>query len=797
MYIVAVRLLSSTAVFDREYSYSYHEPLPSGTIVAIPFGSSDRNQYGVVISSSQGNTDGLKRIIFTLPEVYSLTPTALATAQFMSERFFATFGDCARLMMPTGLDINTVEYIVKGESFDNADEEIKALFDTEERIKLTSKLTKKSLAPHIRRGSVRVVTEAVCHVNEKTRRFVKIIPSESLAEKLKGAKNKEKYITLLEHLSGVEEMSAGDIADIYAIDSSGLNFLQKRGLVEIHEHTVERSLYALPDIASTPKKIELSAEQCEAYDLLASLMESGKGCGALLYGVTGSGKTSVILTLIDRAIAQNRSVIMLVPEIALTSQSAEVLISRYRDRVAVIHSAMSKGERHDSWQAIKSGRKNIVLGTRSAIFAPVNNLGLLIIDEEQDDSYKSDTTPRYHARDIARFVCARENALMLLSSATPDVESFYNAEIGRYTLVKLTKRYGEAILPDVVIADVNRDGISSPDRLIGAELEERINRILDRGEQALLFVNRRGLKKLLACRDCLSPVVCPNCSVSMTLHQTQGGHRLVCHYCGYSMIPPAKCPSCSGEHMQYRGYGTQKLEEELNTLFPTARVLRMDADTTRKKQSHDEIIAEFSSCHADILIGTQMIAKGHNFPNVTLVGVIMADLSLFVSDYRASEHTFSLMTQVVGRAGRGSKKGSAVIQTMNPHNEIIELCTTQDYDSFYKGEIGLRRALVFPPFCTLGVFILSSDAEPLLEKACETLSQTLARLLKNEFSDVKIIAYGPFDAVPYKLKNIYRRKLVVKYKNTHRTRELFRCAMQTLNQNGKVKCSFDSSPTVI
>lgn len=800
MYKVTVRLLSSTLAFDRPYSYFSESNLERGNVVALPFGSTDRHKFGVVTECDVASGDeNLKSILFALPEPYSLTDLQLQTSQFMADRFFATFGDCARLMLPTGLDIDTAEYLVKGENFSKLDEG--ALRDSlEKEDKVYINLTqKKEYLPLIRKGCVLLRTEAVCHVNEKTERYAKAVSvtAEERAVGLKGSKNKEKYIAVLDHLIGVENMSVKSIAEIYGVDGAGISFLEKRGLIVTEAHTVERNPYVFSGRFAEPRKISLSDEQTEAYNTLSNMLDSKKGCAALLYGVTGSGKTSVILNLIDKAIEDSRGVIMLVPEIALTSQSADVLFSRYGNRVAIIHSGMSKGERHDSWEAIKSGRKDIVLGTRSAIFAPVKNLGLLIIDEEQDDSYKSDTTPRYHARDVARFICAKSDSLMLLSSATPDVESFYNAKNGKYTLVTLKKRYGKAVLPDVVIADVANDGVSSPERLVGAELEERLCNTLSRGEQAVIFVNRRGLKKLLVCRDCKGTVTCPNCSVSMTLHQSGEAYKLVCHYCGYTIAPPTRCPSCSSEHMQYRGYGTQKLEQELNNLFPSARIMRMDADTTRKKLSHDQLIEDFSQHKADILIGTQMVAKGHNFPEVTLVGVVMADLSLFSSDYRANENTFSLMTQVVGRAGRGVKKGVAVIQTMNPHNEIIELCTTQDYDTFYEGEIELRRAIPFPPFCTVGVFILSSESERALDIASKKLNEALGELLKNSFSDVRIIAYGPFDAVPYKLKNSFRRKLVVKYKNSQRTRELFRTVLGTFGAKDSVKCFFDASPTVL
>ena len=793
-----VRLLSALPEFDRPYSYLSDIPLKVGDIAALPFGSSDRHQYGVVTFVEEcGFEEDLKKILFILPDLYSLNSIQLGCAEFIAEQFFCTFGDALRLMLPTGLDIDTAEYLIKGENFSELDDGgIKETIEKNGRFYLSSAIDKKSVQGYIKRDVLRLRTEAVCHVNEKKERFVKALPDAFSEEKLKGLKNRELYKRVIDHLAGSDEISVKALDELYSLGTSGLNTLQKRGLLEIITKSVERTPYNIPKI-NRPVKITLSEEQERAYIALEKLLLSKEPAAALLYGVTGSGKTSVVLSLIDKAVSEGQGVIMLVPEIALTSQSAQVLFSRYSDKVAIIHSGMSKGERYDSWQAIKSGKKNIVLGTRSAIFAPVKNLGLVVIDEEQDDSFKSDMSPRYRTKDVARFICAKSSALMLLSSATPDVESFYNAKEGKYTLVTLSERYGKAILPDIVISDLMADRVASPERLIGEALEEALRETLKKGEQAVLFVNRRGLRKLLTCRDCRTAVTCPNCSVPMTLHQKDGGYRLICHYCGYNEAPPTVCPTCNSRHMQYRGYGTQKLEEELKKLFPNAKVLRLDRDSTRKKLSHEEIINDFSSHRADILIGTQMVAKGHNFKDVTLVGVIMADLSLFSSDYRANEHTFSLITQVVGRAGRGKKKGRAVLQTMNPYNEIIELCTTQNYEEFFKGEIALRRALVYPPFCSVAAFYLTSDSEKELDTASEKMEKAIAEKLSGEFSDVKIIAYGPFEAIPYKLKNTYRRKLVVKYKNNKRTRELFRSILSEFNKKDKVRCFVDISPTVL
>ncbi len=795
MYTVEVRLLSALMQFDRPYSYNCDFFVKRGTIVALPFGNANRNQYGVVTAVKEGAEEGLKEILFCLPEEYSLTELQLGCAEYVAEQFFCSYADAVRLMLPTGLDIDTAEYLVKGENFSLLEEgEIKESINNTGRFYLNSLITRKSVLKEIKAKKVVLKTQAVCHVNEKKERFLKLLSFD--LDKLKGAKAKDKYTAVLNHLKGEDEVRVKDLCETYHLSSQAISFLEKRGLVEVREHLVERTPYTPPK--NTEKHtIKLSESQKKAYLELLELFNSNKPSAALLYGVTGSGKTSVILSLVDKAVEEGRGVIMLVPEIALTSQSAGLLFSRYKDKVAVIHSSMSKGERHDSWEAVRSGKKSIVLGTRSAIFAPVKNLGLVVIDEEQDDSYKSDTTPRYHARDVARYICANTSSLLILSSATPEVTSFYNAQSGRYKLVTLTERYGKAVLPDIEIADVMNDGVSSPERLIGRDLQDSLEKTLKNKEQAILFVNRRGLRKLLTCRDCRSTVSCPNCSVSLTLHQKGDGYRLVCHYCGYSEAPPLECPTCKGKHIQYRGYGTQKLEEEIKKLFPDAKVLRLDADTTKKKQSHDSIISDFENHKADILIGTQMVAKGHNFPDVTLVGVIMADLSLFSSDFRANEHTFSLMTQVVGRAGRSAKRGRAVIQTMNPYNEIIELCTTQDYDAFFDSEIALRKALIFPPFCSVGAFYMTSEKESELDKASEFINNYMSRLLEDEFKDVKIIAYGPFEAVPYKVKNTYRRKLVVKFKNNKRTRALFKRVLEEFYKKDGVRCYFDASPTMV
>lgn len=797
MWKVEVRLMSALSSFDRPYTYLSDFELTVGEIVALPFGAGDRYQYAVVVEVSVGGEgEDLKKVAFSLPEPYRLYQKDVDLADFLSEMCFCSFCDSAKLMLPSGLSVKTEEYYERGENFSKAENTSLLEEFEKESTPTLSLFEKEEIAKFIKQKYIVKRTRAVCHVNEKKQLFAKLSESfdtENLDTLLKGVKKREEYKKVIEYLSGMQDAEVSALCTLYSLSIQSLRLLEKRGVLKLFEKRVNREPYSASNFKAHAEKIVLSQEQQKAYDTLLPLMEDSSPRASLLWGVTGSGKTSVILSLVDRAVESGRGVIILVPEIALTLQNASKLFARYKDLVAVIHSGMSQGERHDAWEDLRSGKKRVVLGTRSAVFAPVQDLAMIVIDEEQDDSYKSDTTPRYHARDVARFRCAAENALMLLSSATPDIETFYRAKNGKYTLVTLSKRYGGATLPEIVVSDSIEEALH-PDSMIGGELEKRICDTLLRGEQAILFLNRRGLRKILVCRDCKSGVHCPNCSVPMTLHSDKNSYYLSCHYCGYRMTPPDKCPECKSKNMQYRGYGTEKLEEEIKKKFPTARVLRMDADTTSHKHSHDEIISSFARHEADILIGTQMVTKGHDFPDVTLVGVVMADLSLMVSDYRACEHTFSLLTQVVGRAGRGKKKGCAVIQTANSTSEIIELCTTQDYENFYNGEIALRRALLFPPFCTVGTFTLSSDSETEVEKAAQKLSDTLATLLSGEFSDVKIIAQGPFEASPYKLKNQYRQKIVVKYANTRRTREMLRRALSVFSLKDKARCVFDPSP---
>ena len=478
---------------------------------------------------------------------------------------------------------------------------------------------------------------------------------------------------------------------------------------------------------------------------------------------------------------------MLIPEISLTPQTVELFCSRYGSRVAIIHSSLSGGERLDAYMRIKRGDADLVIGTRSAIFAPVKNLGLVIIDEEQEHTYKSDNNPKYHARDIARFRVAKNNSLLLLASATPSVESYKKAVDGQYKLIELKERYGKAKLPTVEIADMREELRAGNGTGLSLPLLDRIGTALHKKEQSILFLNRRGYHNFVSCASCGVAITCPNCSVSMTHHTDRIYHKteLVCHWCGKHMPVPTSCPECGSEHIKPMGIGIQLIEQKIKELYPTVNTIRMDTDTTSSKNAYDMMLSDFRSHKAEILLGTQMVTKGHDFPDVTLVGVLGADTSLYLNDYRANEKTFSMLTQVIGRAGRSEKEGRALIQTMNPDHDVILLACKQDYKTFFNNEIQTRKLLSYPPFCDIVLLTLSGEIENAVMKDSRLLSDMLREKIATEYKDVPVICYGPFEAPVYRLDGKYRIRMVIKTKLNKRAREMFGEIYKTFGKRKK------------
>ena len=471
----------------------------------------------------------------------------------------------------------------------------------------------------------------------------------------------------------------------------------------------------------------------------------------------------------------------MVPEIALTPQTISIFNKRYGNKVAVLHSAMSLGQRMDEWKRIKKGEALVAVGTRSAVFAPFSDVGLIIIDEEQEHTYKSEQTPKFHARDVARFRAKYHSSMAILASATPSIESFTAAKSGRYNLWRLKSRYGSAKLPVVKTVDMRNEFFEGRRSSLSRDLENNLNEVLEKGQQAILLMNRRGHNTFVSCSECGEVVTCPNCSISMNYHSANG--RLMCHYCGFSIPNTAKCNNCGGSHLKYLGAGTQRVEEELKETFPSARVLRMDADTNLTKDAYEKNLTAFSNGEYDIMLGTQMVAKGLDFPKVTLVGVLSADRSLYSADYRSFERTFSLLTQVVGRSGRGAQGGSAIIQTVTPENNIIKLAANQDYDSFYEEEIFNRQLMIYPPYCEIAQLVVQSSRRADAENGINHIFSLLKNNVENEFNDVKLNILGPSVATVPKVNNKYRFRLIIKFRSFARFSELLQKCLLEYNDS--------------
>ena len=729
---------------DIAFDYTCAENISRGMIVKVPFGKNNRLRFGVVTKVKETSKgENLKPVHSVASDRFFFDEEMLGLCLFLKEHTLCTFGEAAKTLLPPGA------------------------LSEKPNIKY-SKLVK--LAVSAEEAQVRLI----CRGRDGIR---------SVGQR-----------TVLEALIRLGEAQYEELREIEGIEPSHITSLVAKGLVEIVFTEKSRNPYKEYAKECDISEILLTRAQSDAYRQIEELYEVPEARAALLFGVTGSGKTKVIMKVIDRTLSDGKSVIMMVPEIALTPQTVSIFCHRYGERVAVIHSSLSQGERLDAWRRIREGEVDLVIGTRSAVFAPISNLGMIVIDEEHEHTYKSESDPKYHARDVAAYRCGKNGALMLLASATPSLESFYKAKVGKYTLVPLRERYGGIKLPDAVIVDMREEirlGNTTP---ISERLMKELSAVRERGEQAILFLNRRGYNSQISCKNCGEVISCPRCSVSLTYHTGRGGGKLLCHLCGYTEKTPRACPSCSSENISFLGFGTQKVEGEIEKYLPDMPVMRMDADTTSGKMSYDKMLEDFRAQRADILLGTQMVAKGHDFPKVTLVGAVLADSSLYVSDFRASERTFSLLTQVIGRAGRAKDGGVAVIQTYSPKNEIIRLACSQDYESFYDGEISIRRELSYPPFCDMVSLTVTSSDEASLFDGAKRLSDSMLAKLRGEYSDLPFTVFGPFEAQVYKINEKYRMKMVVKCRLTARSRRLFSSLLSEYSLDRKVTLTVDLNP---
>lgn len=717
----AAKLAVAVETYHIDKPYDYRIPdvlndsVTPGVRVTVPFGRGNRRYEGLVLSVfPDDGTRPLKSIDACLDAEPVLTAEQIKLALWMSNRFFCTVYNAAKAMLPAGM------WFKDGN----------------------------------RRSTDKTVTMAVLDIPAE----------EALIMAAQKKKRAPQQAAILELLSQLGAADVKEIVYLTGASRQSIKALSASGAVAI----VEREVFRRPEIKvkEIDGPIVLTNEQQAVFDRLRASLEGSGPEAALLYGVTGSGKTSVYIRLIEETLKAGKDAIVLVPEIALTPQLIATFGAYFGDTIAVLHSALGIGARYDEWKRIRAGLVHVVVGTRSAVFAPVGNLGLLIIDEEQEHTYKSENTPRYHARDIAKFRCVSAGALLLLGSATPSIESMYSASTGKYRLLRLNTRYNAQELPPVIIADMRDELKKGNGGSVSSVLLRELQENVDRGEQSILFINRRGANTLIACPKCGFTYTCPRCSVSMTYHLVN--KRLMCHYCGYSEPYRDGCPECGGR-LKFVGAGTQKVEEEIKTLLPGIDVIRMDTDTVSMSHTHEEYLTRFKEKKIPILLGTQMVAKGLDFENVTLVGVLSADQMLYVSDFRAHERTFSLITQVVGRSGRGKKPGRAVIQTFTPGNEVIRLAAKQDYDSFYIREIELRRLVGSPPVLDLIALTASGTEEIAVLRGCVKLKTALQTYFRDH---EKVKIFGPATASVAKVNNRYRYRLSVCCRTSRRVRDI-------------------------
>ena len=783
---------------DKPYSYAVPERFADrvrpGIRVAVPFGGS-RPREGIVLAVEGESDRKLKPIMDVLDDEPLLTERQLKLALWMRERFFCTVMDGIRTMLPAGLwyKISTAYRLSDGITREQAKAAVgtvksenlvlEAVLGHGGRCELSDieavfneKNPGPALSSLVKKGIIVAEADSVRRGGDKTLQRVSLTVSPEEAIRQADANRRAlRQASVLRVLAETGPVSVADLCYFTGAGRETVKALEKKGLVEISRQAV----YRRPDYAAGAHRPlpELNVDQQRAFEGVLSLVNSGKPQAALLFGVTGSGKTTIYIRLINEVLRQGRSAILLVPEIALTPQMLQTFTGHFGDSVAVLHSSLSMGERYDEWKRIRRGDVKLVIGTRSAVFAPAEELGIIIIDEEQEDTYKSESTPRYHARDVAKYLCARGNATLLMGSATPDVCSRYYAEIDRYHLFTLPGRYNAMRLPSVRIADMKRELKRGNTTSISSVLQQELEENLSRDEQSILFINRRGASKLVTCSDCGFTYKCPNCTASLTYHSV--GNRLICHYCGHTRHVDSCCPECGGR-LNYVGTGTQKVVEELAELFPDTPVLRMDTDSVAPVGSHRALFERFRSERIPILVGTQMVTKGLNFENVTLVGVLNADQSLYSSDYRAGERTFSLITQVIGRSGRFQKPGRAVIQTFTPENQIIRQAASQDYMSFYESEIDLRRVTGSPPFAELFV-LTATGAEETAVLRCLTDVRTEMLRQVNGIPGTKVLGPAPLPVA--RVNNAWRYRVTVSCPDGRLVREAVSRTLILCNNN--------------
>ena len=796
--IAKIAVSAANFAIDKPYSYRIPEGMEvlPGQRVQLPFGRANKRSEGIVLAVGTGDESRLKPIDCCLDDQPMLTEKQLRLAAFLRERYFCTFYDAIRVMLPAGLwfrrsntfslsgDLSWKEKRVRkehalevltllenlgGQAEDGA---LRNLIPEEE-------ILQDVLSYLLRKKWITSQTDFQRKTGDKTEKIAALAASveETMEFAARRPKSAAMQKAVLELLCGLGSVSVKELCYFTGASAATVNRLEKLGYVTLSERSVLRCREIRPVKLNGP--LELNSSQKSCYDNLSAQMEQTNPGVALLYGVTGSGKTSVYIKLIERCLSLGKSAMLLVPEIALTPQLLGLLAAYFGEKTAVLHSSLSAGERYDQWKRVRSGEATVVVGTRSAVFAPCTP-GLIILDEEQEHSYKSENAPRYSAREVAIWRGAKENALVLLGSATPSIESMYRAQNGDYRLYTLKERYNGKPLPEVEIVDLREEMKMGNDLSLSVPLRHAMMETRDAHKQTILLLNRRGASRALVCVDCRETPECPRCNVRLTYHSAN--NRLMCHYCGHSQTASERC-SCGG-HRKTIGTGTQKVQAELEYLFPDWKTIRMDTDTVNAVNTHEKILETFQNEKVPVLIGTQMVAKGLNLPDVTLVGVLDADLGLYTGGYRAGETTFNMLTQVVGRAGRGDAAGRAVIQTLVPEHQVIRLAARQDYDGFYDLEINLRRVQNAPPFGDIAVITVTGQEETAVLRGAAKLRDSLNACLKDSgFKNEICTVLGPAPCAVAKINYNFRYQLTLRCRMTKNLRLLLAYLLRQFSQD--------------
>ncbi|MBQ6799277.1 MAG: primosomal protein N' [Oscillospiraceae bacterium] len=788
--LAKVSVEAAVYAIDKPYTYLLPADLTvlPGMRVVVPFGRGNRRSEGIVLSVEEGEDPSLKFIESVLDHEPLLDAEMLRLAAFLRERFFCTFYDAVKAILPAGVFVRAETVYVRTERpVDVADEDEKALLAFVEELGgsaseavLKKNFPEEILQKLVKRGFLHTERELSGKTADKAETVLELAvdPEEAAAYASAHRRKAPMQAAVLELLAVTGAVSQKELCYFTGASRETVKRLRDLGFLTEGEQEVLRSSVQIPAVLREVPA--LNTEQRYVFDGLRKQAVSDVPGAALLYGVTGSGKTAVYLSLIRDCLQRGKSAMLLVPEIALTPQLVNTLTGHFGEKVAVLHSRLRIGERYDEWKRIRRGEASVVVGTRSAVFAPLKDPGIFILDEEHEHSYKSEQSPRYHARDVAAFRAIRSGALLLLGSATPSVESMYRARSGQYTLYTLKNRYNGKPLPMAELVDMKQELREGNGSCLSRRLQNALRD--NEGKQAILFLNRRGSSRMLICVDCGHVPQCPNCSVNLTYHRANS--RLMCHYCGYSQTVFETCPACGG-HLKMVGFGTQRVQTELEDVLPGKQVLRMDADTVSATNTHEMILRRFEEEEIPVLVGTQMVTKGLNFPKVTLVGVLDADSALYVENYRASETAFSMITQVAGRSGRGEEEGLALIQTMTPENAVISMAARQDYDGFYALELPLRQLRGCPPFADLIMITFSGLQEQNVLDGAVYFREMLTAALPQTQLSVRVM--GPAPAPIAKVSNRYRFRLTLSLQNCKEARRLIAWALKTYLKDNRFR----------